>query len=79
MFPNGFFSGVVAAVATIGFFSIAGEALDTPVVYKDARSRNCVAVEDPNGFRPCTQKLPARYDVAYVAPHITYTDLLYRK
>lgn len=74
LFGFGFLIGAV-----LGLFFVAGKALDTPVVYEDARSRDCVAVEDPKGIRPCGEQRPSRFEVVYVAPGITYSDLLYRK
>ncbi len=62
---------VLFGVGVATLFRLAADVLDTPVVYQDAISRNCVAVEDPNGLRSCKQQ-PTRFDVVYVEPGLTY-------
>ncbi|NCT01998.1 hypothetical protein GW766_01955 [Candidatus Parcubacteria bacterium] len=64
--------GLFLFAAAFAAFSFSlGTALDTPVVYQDALSRRCVAIEDRDGLRNCQRK-PRVYEVAYVAPGLTY-------
>lgn len=72
-----FYRFLVFVLFGVGFatlFRLAADVLDTPVVYQDAISRNCVAVEDPNGLRSCKQQ-PARFDVVYVEPGLTFQEM----
>lgn len=48
--------------------------LDTPTVYLDAETNRCVAIEDPQGLRPCGQEV-GRYDPYLVQPGLTFAQL----
>jgi hypothetical protein len=56
------------------FFNSLVSALDAPIVYQDWKTGRCVAIEDPQGLRPCGQ-LPERYDAQPVQPGLTFAQL----
>lgn len=71
--------GVVVVGMITSAIGVIKNGLDMPVVYQDANTKMCVAVEDPNGLRSCTSAWPKKYETAYVRPGTTYQDLLKRR
>lgn len=63
-----------AALAGGLFLTNLVSALDTPTVYLDAETNRCVAIEDPQGLRPCGQEV-GRYDPYLVQPGLTFAQL----
>lgn len=59
---------LVGAVIGAAFVYFGSELLDTPTVYRNVVTQQCVAVEDSYGFRACNQQ-PDKYEVVFVNYH----------
>jgi len=69
-----FFSVGVVVAAMVFFTDAVTDLLDTSTVYRDALSRECIAVESVRGVEECPQEraaLPPGAPV-YVEPGMTY-------